>query len=277
MTALYGGGEYFRNREFGSPQSGGYHGYRDYVSDRQHIEEKFSDVLRLVESLRPPGDLLDVGAGPGFLMSAARRRGWRPVGIELNPWAVRYATETLSLDVRLNPLGAEPFEPSSFDAVTMMDLLEHTSSPVEVVAEAARVLRRDGVLAVLTPDAGSPVSRALGARWPEIQRVPEHLVLFSVRGLASLLHRCGLDVVAWHSIGKRSQLRTLVADVSPVAPAIGRWLGRVAERSRLADRVVEIDPHTKFCLYARHRAAVGDRGSRPVPRRSGALRRSEGG
>jgi len=265
---VYADVRYFLNPDFGSPETGGYHGYRDYLADREHIQAKFDQILAHVEALRPPGDLLDVGAGPGFLLAAARARGWQPVGFDLNPWATAHAVNELGLDVRAQALGDAELDDRSFDAVTMMDLLEHVPDPAALVGEAARLTRPGGVLAVLTPNAASPVSRALGGRWPELQRAPEHLVLFSPRGLAALLARHGWAVQGWHSIGKESDVATLIADVSPAAPAIGGALNRVASATGLDERVLDLDPHTKFCLYAvRAEAEVELRPLVRVPKR----------
>jgi SAM-dependent methyltransferase len=249
-SALYADSSYFMNPEFESPDSGGYHGYKDYLADRERIERKFGTVLAHIERLHPPGKLLDVGAGPGFLVSEARRRGWDALGIDLNPWAEQFARDRVGVDVRCAALGDAGFEDASFDAVTAMDLIEHVPDPNPLLAEVARVLRVGGGLALLTPDAGSPVSRMLGARWPEVQRVPEHLILYSVEGLAQLLERHGFRAVGWHSIGKESELRTLVADVSPAAPAIGGAVASLVDRYGVGDHVVDLDPRTKFCLYA---------------------------
>jgi SAM-dependent methyltransferase len=95
------------------------------------------------------------------------------------------------------------------------------------------------------------LSLARGARWPEVQRAPEHLTLFSVSGLSTLLRRNGFEPLAWRWVGKTSSLRTLAADAAPVAPGVGPHLERWLERGRLATRTVGFDPRTKFCLYAR--------------------------
>jgi 2-polyprenyl-3-methyl-5-hydroxy-6-metoxy-1,4-benzoquinol methylase len=258
---LYGGPAYFANPDFGSPESGGYHGYKDYMADRPHIEEKFDQVLSHVERYRAPGRLLDVGSGPGFMLTVARERGWDGVGLDRNPWAVSHGSDELGLDVRLQTLHEAAFDDESFDAVTMMDLIEHVGDPDELLAETTRVTKPGGVLALLTPDGGSPVSRAMGARWPEVQRAPEHQILFSVRGLGDLLARRGFEVLGWHPIGKVSSAATLAADVSPVAPAAGRLLQRVAAWGPLARRTFELDPRTKFCMYARRL----ERDSGPMP------------
>lgn len=250
---LYGGARYFVNPDYGPPGRGEFLGYRDYLADRDHIERKFGDVLDHIELHLPEqGRLLDVGCGPGFLLSTARGRGWQARGVELNEWAARFARDELGLDVHLGALEDAGLGGGELDAVTMMDLIEHVPEPGAIVGEAARVLRPGGVLALLTPDAGSPVSRLLGRHWPEVQRVPEHVVLFSVRGMMALLDRHGFDALGWHSVGKTSTVRTLVADVSPAAPAVAERAA-MALGGALAERTLELDPRTKFVLYAKRR------------------------
>jgi 2-polyprenyl-3-methyl-5-hydroxy-6-metoxy-1,4-benzoquinol methylase len=246
IDAVYAGERYFSNPEF---SSGGYHGYKDYLADRDEIEEKFGRVLERVEAMTPPGRVLDVGAGPGVLLAAAAARGWEGVGVDLNPWAARTAAE-LGADVRVGTIEDAGFDDGEFDLVTMMDVVEHVHEPERMVAEVSRLVRPGGVAAFLTPDAGSIITRLMGSRWPEAQRT-DHLVLFSVRGLEALLRRHGLEPVDWHWIGKRSSIETLLADVSPAAPGVGRLLQSLVSGRALGRRRVGINPLSKFCLYAR--------------------------
>lgn len=255
-ASLYRDESYFQNPEFSKPAEGGYHGYRDYLEDRAHIFQKFDKVISRVEAVVGPGRLLDVGAGPGFLLAVARQRGWDVCGVDLNPWAARHAWEEFGVEVRTQALEETAFEQGEFDAVTMMDLLEHVPDPNPLLAKAATITRRGGVLAILTPDAGSLVSRVLGSRWPEIQRAPEHMVLFSVDGLSRLLERHGFETFASHSVGKTSSLATLLADVGPALPRAMRRLERALSGTGLAQHTFNLDPHTKFCLYARRVASA---------------------
>ncbi len=260
----FGGARYFLNPDYGPPGRGEFVGYRDYLADRDHIERKFGEVLDHIQLHVPErGQLLDVGCGPGFLLSTARDRGWQARGVELNEWAARIARDEFGLDVHVGALRDAGLRRGELDAVTMMDLIEHVPEPGAIVEEAAGLLRQGGVLALLTPDAGSPVSRLLGRHWPEAQRAPDHVVLFSVRGLTALLDRHGFDALGWHFVGKTSTVRTLMADVSPVAPAM-------AERAALAlgatplERTFEFDPRTKFVLYAKRRRCHVRAGRSPV-------------
>ena len=158
----------------------------------------------------------------------------------------------------------------------MMDVIEHVVPPDTMVSEAARILRPGGILAILTPDGGSPVSRLLRGRWPDIQRVPEHLVLYSVQGIAEVLRPHGFEALGWHWIGKTTNLATLAADVAPAMPSVGRRVADWLSARRLGSRVVSFDPMTKFVLYAR-RLPAGTRASvqslRRLPRSNSAVPR----
>jgi 2-polyprenyl-3-methyl-5-hydroxy-6-metoxy-1,4-benzoquinol methylase len=242
----YADERYFQNPDFATTNAD-LRGYKDYLADRAHIEQKFERVLEQIERMTPVGRLLDVGAGPGFLVSLARSRGWDARGVDLNPWAARYASEQLGVSVEVGSLEQEP--PGSLEAITMLDLLEHVADPEKLVVRAATALKPGGVLVVLTPDAGSRVSRALGRRWPEIKRVPEHLVLFSAAGLSRLLARHDLHVVRSESVGKTSSVRILAADVSPIAPELGKVLTRLGD-TRLGDLELTMNARTKICVYA---------------------------
>jgi hypothetical protein len=61
-------------------------------------------------------------------------------------------------------------------------------------------------------------------------------------------------VVDVHSIGKITSIRTLLSDLKFYSRPFFNGVERVLDRVHLADRVVDIDPRTKFCAYARRRA-----------------------
>jgi SAM-dependent methyltransferase len=88
--------------------------------------------------------VLEVGAGPGFLGKAARRRRpdlrWIASDLHAAPW------NTLAADAGRLPLAA-----ASIDAVVGLDVLHHLGAPAAFFREAARVLRPGGRLALVEP------------------------------------------------------------------------------------------------------------------------------
>lgn len=250
------GEEYFENPAFESTDHDSYFGYMDYLRDRERIQIRLSEVLARIKRHEWQGRLLDVGCGLGFFVEVAQHEGWDAWGVELNKHAVDWANENVTSHVLRGTVDTLDFEDGSFDCVTMFDVIEHLDDPRADLADVWRVLRPGGLLVIVTPDAGALVSRALGAHWLEMKRAPEHLHFFSVDSLAQLLSLCGFTAFEWHSIGKITTLRTVLADLKfyspPVFGTIERWL----ERPGWNDKVVDVDPRTKMCLYARKTGPV---------------------
>ncbi len=94
-------------------------------------------------------DVLDVGCGEGALVRRLIAKGARAVGVDPLPGAIAQARREDALDSPARYLQGK----ASFDVVIFFNSLHHV--PVEsmdvALAEAARVLRRDGVLYVQEP------------------------------------------------------------------------------------------------------------------------------
>jgi 2-polyprenyl-6-hydroxyphenyl methylase/3-demethylubiquinone-9 3-methyltransferase len=95
-------------------------------------------------------EVLDVGCGGGILAEAMARRGARVTGIDLSEKALKVAELHLlesKLDVTYRKAMAEEFaavNPSAFDVVTCMELLEHVPQPDSMVTACARLVRPGG-------------------------------------------------------------------------------------------------------------------------------------
>jgi ubiquinone/menaquinone biosynthesis C-methylase UbiE len=89
--------------------------------------------------------VLDVATGPGHVAAAAALRTARAVGVDFAEAMLAEARRLHpGLDFRLGDAEALPFEPASFDALTMNFGLLHLARPERALAEAARVLRAGG-------------------------------------------------------------------------------------------------------------------------------------
>ena len=242
---------YFENPAFTTIDHDAYFGYRDYLRDRENIQRRLRQVLREIERHEWKGRLLDVGCGFGLFVEVARMSGWDAWGIDVNEHAVKWAREHVSDQVSHGIVEDLDVPDGWFDCVTMFDVIEHLDDPRTSLREVHRILRPGGLLVIVTPDAGSVVSRALGARWLEMKRAPEHLHFFSVASLAWLLPMCGLTGFEWHSFGKITTVRTVLADLRFYSDRLFGGIEALLDRWGLADRIVDIDPRTKLCMYAR--------------------------
>lgn len=191
-------------------------GYVNYDQDKQAMVPVLKKYLKLIEKRRPArGLLLDVGTATGVFVDLAARAGWEAEGIELSAAAVE-AAQAKGLPVRVAKLEAVEGE-ARYDAITMLDVLEHLPDPAQALRIAYRLLRTGGVVAVNVPDAGSLYARLMGRAWHAIVP-PEHLSYFTLPALNRLLVSAGFQRVHGHTMNKSFTLPYILATA-------GRWLG----------------------------------------------------
>jgi len=164
-----------------------------YLENRAGLERFFDGQLRRIERLVRLGRLLDVGAGLGYFLNAAIRRGWSGAGLETSEFAAAYAQREFALDVRQQTLVDAALPGGAFDLVVMRDVLEHTRDPRAVLRRACFVLRSGGVLALSMPNFASLNPRLGGLAWRHL-RPAQHLWHFTPECLARLLRECGFEV-----------------------------------------------------------------------------------
>jgi SAM-dependent methyltransferase len=195
-------------------------------------------VVAAAEPFRRTGRWLDIGFGEGGLLSAAAARGWSCYGTEVSGVALehgRYRGWSVSRDAD----GDDRFAPASFDVVTMIELLEHVSSPRAFLRRAARWLRPGGLLYLTTPNARSVNRWLLGPAW-SIFRPPDHRTIWTAEALVRVLGEHGLVVdevrtEGWNPSDVLSRIRSFVgpaveANRNRTAVALNDYLSRSRSR-----------------------------------------------
>jgi len=170
--------------------------YDDYY-DASNLEVP-SFVARRIDEIvagfGSGGRLLDVGFGAGTFLEAARRASWKTAGVEVSLPAVEHA-RALGFDVVHGRLQDAQYPDASFDVVVASEIVEHIIDARPLLREIARVLRPGGLLWATTPHGRGLSSRLLGASW-SVVTPPEHVQLFSIRGMTQLLRACGFAQVS---------------------------------------------------------------------------------
>jgi SAM-dependent methyltransferase len=149
----------------------------------------------LFPAFRSGGSVLDVGCGHGWYLKILGDRGWNATGVEHDRNAARKGRDLYGVHILEGSLEEQRFPDASFDFVTLRHVFEHVSDPMATLAECRRILKRDGLLAIATPNGRSLASRWFGRSWRG-RTPPWHLHLFGPRSLKHTLERARFRVVA---------------------------------------------------------------------------------
>jgi 2-polyprenyl-3-methyl-5-hydroxy-6-metoxy-1,4-benzoquinol methylase len=164
------------------------------------IKDHYALYLNLLAKHFLPGkSLLDIGCGAGFFLKAAELAGWSVAGTETSQAASDYARAVTKIRVYYGKLGEIRLPPESYDAVTMLDILEHLPDPLGTLKEAHRVLKKGGILIVNTPDFRSLSRFILGKGWAVLSPA-EHLYYFTGKTLRWALERAGYRIIGLRNL-----------------------------------------------------------------------------
>jgi SAM-dependent methyltransferase len=175
------------------------------------VLKRLEEITAGFAPYRQNNRLLDLGCGAGDLLEAARRHGWQAQGVDVAAHVVNHVRQR-GFEVFEGELNEAGFPAAQFDVVTAAELLEHIFNPRALLCEIARILRPGGLFWTTTPHARGISARMLGLKWRCIWP-PEHLQLFSIRGLKALLREAGFrdihvdttggnPVEIWHALGR---------------------------------------------------------------------------
>jgi SAM-dependent methyltransferase len=217
-----------------------------------HPGERSIAGYRLAEALRflpSRGRVLEVGCGAGRFLRAvsAARPELALTGVDVSRTALAaLASLAPAIETRVATQAALPARDAEFDAVLLLDVLEHLDDPAGMLAEIRRVLVPGGILHAHVPCEGDPRSpwrwlpgqRGAGA-WK--RRFGGHVQRFRRRELLAQIEAAGFEILR-----ERGSLHLIggVADVAVFAAlalaarrgASNATTGRILAASRAPGR-----------------------------------------
>ncbi len=132
---------------------------------KDNLLDKFNEVEKfhwwwagrqvLIKDLLLPGNpksILDIGCGTGETLTFLKKSFPKAklFGVDASNQAVKY-TKARGHHAKMANALHLPFPAKSFDAVLLLDVIEHIKNDAAVIKEAKRILKPDGVIVVTVP------------------------------------------------------------------------------------------------------------------------------
>ena len=124
----------------------------DSIRSLHVAQQKVEDKLREIIGDEPVSELLDIGTGTGRILEILSPQVKHGVGVDLSSGMLAVARSNIErhgfshVQVRKGDMYRLPIEDSSIDLAVVHMVLHYSDEPLEVIREAARVLRPRGRL-----------------------------------------------------------------------------------------------------------------------------------
>jgi|GEM_PF-2595731 len=184
---------------------------------------RYRRTLELLRRFGPIESLLEIGSNIGVFADLARSQGICVASVEINAACRTFQQLAYGLDA----VGSlADLEPRRYDAVVLMDVLEHIPRPVEYLASLRDFLSPGGLVFLQFPNKNSWACRVAGTRWPW-WAAPDHLHHFSVRAARRVAARAGYEVAFARCVSPLLDdlgcLPVIGKLVRPIG-VLGRWI-----------------------------------------------------
>jgi len=171
----------------------------------------FNSSLRYLSSKirQRQKSLLDVGCGYGYFLDLAARDGWNVSGVEIVSAAVKTAKERVgSKNIFNGSLKDAHYPDSSFDAITLWDVMVMFEDPFKELRECYRIMEQEGVIGIRVRNvifqktayrAYLPF-RKIASRLVQKSPFVFHPYCFTSKSISKLLSRAGfVNIMATNS------------------------------------------------------------------------------
>lgn len=138
---------------------------------------------------------LDIGCNGGFIVEAARERGFEAYGLDIDPVSIDYARRHYPAN-RFVLSTLEDYAQSAprFDLIYCSEVIEHLADPRGFIDTLFDLLTPGGLFFLTTPDISHWRRARDVTRWDGFCP-PSHCVYFNPRSLTALLRRAGFVAV----------------------------------------------------------------------------------
>jgi 2-polyprenyl-3-methyl-5-hydroxy-6-metoxy-1,4-benzoquinol methylase len=219
-----------------------------YQQTRKSDLTTFKKRWRLIEKfVKNRGKVLDVGCNVGTFLEVAKNAGWDCYGLDINR-SVEEECKRKGISISMSSLEKAKFPQEFFDVIILNDVLEHTTTPTTMIAAAHRLLKKEGILFIVTPNIGSVTFRCLGRHWHHL-KPNEHLTYFSKKTTRILLKKFEFNILYEKNLNRDRSLGVIIDKLGEHISAMS-WIANHLPPS-IYNCVFPFSTFDELCLIAR--------------------------
>jgi len=136
--------------------------------------------------------VLDIGCGFGESLGYHQARGCEVYGVEADS-NIRKVADKFGFNVKVGLFDSKDYEENKFDYVTMDQVVEHLTDPINVLKGISEILKSNGQVILSTPNANGWGAKFFKKRWIN-WHTPYHLQFFSKLSLEKMADESGLEI-----------------------------------------------------------------------------------
>lgn len=162
-----------------------------YFAERNSAMPHVKNVIFNLLKKHKVKKILEVAPGAGDLMRTLKKKGYSVKGIDISATAAKLSGSIIGSATDM------PFQNESFDCVLGLSIIEHLNKKdgIRFAKEIYRVLKRGGIVFLLTPNFASPMRILHGKNWYGYSD-PTHIQFYTPSGLTSLLEKESFEDVS---------------------------------------------------------------------------------
>lgn len=217
------------------------HGYGNYEEEFENHYKTFTHRLQETEKLMGgKGRVLDIGCALGHFGKVAKDRGWDTFVTDVSDFAVQTAAVKYNLKGFVSAPDKLPVKEHTFDCVTLFDVIEHLSHPLELLENVHQILdSKYGMLHITTPDVNSWSARLMGKSWYHF-KPEEHLIYFSPATLTAALEKSGFEVIKIKPMPMYMRVKDILSRLRRYSERGANFCLKICQFLGIADKTIKI-------------------------------------
>ncbi|MFA6532943.1 MAG: class I SAM-dependent methyltransferase [Patescibacteria group bacterium] len=154
----------------------------------------FQNKINKIKTLYLNGELniLDVGCGWGNFLQILNKNHLLYLGIDISQEAVAICQKNTLNCRETDLIKLSKNSRQKYSVITFFQVIEHLKNPLEYLKAAKKLLKKNGILLITTPNNNSPLRSLFGPKW-SVYNTPSHYFFYSKKSLRRLLKMSGFN------------------------------------------------------------------------------------